>query len=195
MMSWADCAAYADWAALRPMTELEFEKACRGDQPAGSGEYPWGSLTITAATGITNSGAANEGATPASANCVYNNVLSGPLRAGVFATASSNRQSSGATYYGIMDMGGNEDERVINVGTNAGRAFNGTHGDGALDVNGVADATTWPSSATADGTGERGGQKGSIPDSFVRVSDRFSACNSILGRVSSVGGRAVRTAP
>ncbi|MGB2823334.1 MAG: SUMF1/EgtB/PvdO family nonheme iron enzyme [Phycisphaerae bacterium] len=29
-LSWADCAAWAAWAALRPMTELEWEKAIRG---------------------------------------------------------------------------------------------------------------------------------------------------------------------
>ncbi|MDI9573694.1 MAG: SUMF1/EgtB/PvdO family nonheme iron enzyme, partial [Bacteroidota bacterium] len=29
-LSWMDGAAYSDWAGLRPMTELEFEKACRG---------------------------------------------------------------------------------------------------------------------------------------------------------------------
>ena len=29
-LSWADSAAFAAWAGLRPMTELEYEKACRG---------------------------------------------------------------------------------------------------------------------------------------------------------------------
>jgi formylglycine-generating enzyme required for sulfatase activity len=29
-LCWADCAAFADWAGLRPMTELEHEKALRG---------------------------------------------------------------------------------------------------------------------------------------------------------------------
>jgi formylglycine-generating enzyme required for sulfatase activity len=31
-LNWMDGCAYVDWAGLRPMTELEFEKACRGDQ-------------------------------------------------------------------------------------------------------------------------------------------------------------------
>ncbi len=31
-LSWADCAAVAAWAGLRPMTELEYEKAIRGSQ-------------------------------------------------------------------------------------------------------------------------------------------------------------------
>ncbi len=41
-LSWADGAAYADWAGLRPMTEFEFEKACRGIELAAPGEYAWG---------------------------------------------------------------------------------------------------------------------------------------------------------
>ena len=47
-LSWADLAAYLDWAALRPMTELEFEKVCRGTMPRVAGEYPWGDTTINA---------------------------------------------------------------------------------------------------------------------------------------------------
>ena len=46
MLSWVDVAAYADWAALRPITELEFEKACRGTAPPVPGEYAWGTTRI-----------------------------------------------------------------------------------------------------------------------------------------------------
>jgi hypothetical protein len=38
-ISWPDVAAYADWAGLRPMTELEFEKACRGPNSSLYGEF------------------------------------------------------------------------------------------------------------------------------------------------------------
>ncbi|MEM8525797.1 MAG: SUMF1/EgtB/PvdO family nonheme iron enzyme [Bacteroidota bacterium] len=41
-ISWIDGLAYADWAGLRHMTELEFEKACRGSQPAIYRAYVWG---------------------------------------------------------------------------------------------------------------------------------------------------------
>jgi formylglycine-generating enzyme required for sulfatase activity len=56
-LSWDDAAAFADWAALRPMTELEFTKAARGPADPVAGEYAWGSTalahgdTIFAATG------------------------------------------------------------------------------------------------------------------------------------------------
>lgn len=42
-----DLLAYADFAGLRPMTELEYEKACRGDRPVVVDEFAWGSATRT----------------------------------------------------------------------------------------------------------------------------------------------------
>ncbi len=41
-LSWKDGAAYADWAGLRPMTELEFEKACRGNLTPVADEFALG---------------------------------------------------------------------------------------------------------------------------------------------------------
>ena len=41
-LGWSHVAAYLDWSGLRPMTELEFEKACRGDQTPVANEYAWG---------------------------------------------------------------------------------------------------------------------------------------------------------
>ena len=42
-VAWVDNAAYMDWAALRPMTELEFEKVSRGTVDPRPREYAWGS--------------------------------------------------------------------------------------------------------------------------------------------------------
>ena len=66
-----DGAAYADWSGLRPMTELEFEKACRGNQTPVANEFAWGTASITAATGISNDGAADEVDGTAGANCEF----------------------------------------------------------------------------------------------------------------------------
>ncbi|KYF83257.1 hypothetical protein BE20_19165 [Sorangium cellulosum] len=41
-LAWMDGAAFACWAGLRPLTELEYEKACRGPAQAVSCEYAWG---------------------------------------------------------------------------------------------------------------------------------------------------------
>ena len=41
-LAWREGVAYAAWAGLRPMTELEFEKACRGPLKPVPNEYAWG---------------------------------------------------------------------------------------------------------------------------------------------------------
>lgn len=46
-VSMYDLLAYADFAGLRPMTELEYEKACRGNRPVVVDEYAWGTVTKT----------------------------------------------------------------------------------------------------------------------------------------------------
>ena len=40
-----DLLAYAEFAGLRPMTEFEYEKACRGPREPARDEYAWGSNT------------------------------------------------------------------------------------------------------------------------------------------------------
>jgi hypothetical protein len=43
---WSDGTGYSTWAGLRPMTELEFEKACRGPLLPVADEYAWGTSAI-----------------------------------------------------------------------------------------------------------------------------------------------------
>ncbi|MCA9687834.1 MAG: SUMF1/EgtB/PvdO family nonheme iron enzyme, partial [Myxococcales bacterium] len=45
-LAWADGAAWACWAGLRPLSELEYEKACRGPLPALADEYAWGTTSL-----------------------------------------------------------------------------------------------------------------------------------------------------
>ncbi|NLL29183.1 MAG: SUMF1/EgtB/PvdO family nonheme iron enzyme [Bacteroidales bacterium] len=157
-MSWGDLAAYLDWAALRPMTELEFEKACRGNQPPVIGEYAWGSTEITPATGILSSGFFNEFASSNAANavCGNNTQVQGPMRVGCLGKGVNTRKGVGASFYGIMNMSGNHWERTVTIGNDAGRAFTGMHGDGVLAASGDADVSNWPN-ATGEGVGFRGG--------------------------------------
>lgn len=197
-LSWADLAAYLDWAALRPMTELEFEKVCRGTMPRVAGEYPWGDTTINAY----NSTTVLNGLQPTEvANTVLNgrcavalnsgSPIYGPLKVGVFATATSGRSSAGASYYGAMEMGGNLWERTVSVGNAAGVTFNGTLGDGTLTAIGNANQATWPSITTATGIGQRGGEYVS-PTVYVRTSDRTFASTTNADRNYTFGGRGVR---
>jgi len=193
-LSWADAAAYKAWAGLRPMTELEFEKACRGPAEPVSGEFAWGSASITQATGIADEGAADERASNSAANAVWNNSgTGGPLRTGVFATSVSGRTAAGASYWGIMELSGNLWTRAVGVAANSGdftggRQFQGTHGSGTTAL-----PADWPQSA-AVGAGFRGGNW-NLASGYARVSHRHAAAYVNSDRNHNFGSRAVRAAP
>ena len=200
LLFWPDLTAYLDWSGLRPMTELEFEKACRGTLAPVTNEYAWGTISYPLSLyTINNSGTNNEviASNYATANCTWStSITSGPLRSGIFAGTSGNtgRSTAGATYYGIMEMSGNLFENTVTVGNATGRAFIGTHGDGVLDSSGNADASTWPG---ADGVGagfRGGGWGGGI--SNARISSRiYAAGTNVTTRNASYGARGIRTAP
>lgn len=194
-LQWADVAAYLDWSGLRPMTELEFEKACRGTASPVANEFAWGSTIATAAVGISNSGLSNETSSNASANANYNNTsgVGGPMRAGCFGQGINTRTATGSGYYGIMELSGNLFERTVTVGNPQGRDFTGLHGDGNLDVFGDADVTHWPGTS-ALGMGFRGGSWKEAA-TLMRTSDRFYANNTNGDRTGDHGGRGCRTAP
>ena len=199
-LSWADLCAYADWAALRPFTELEFEKAARGPSVPTPNEYVWGNTNITQAVTISGTEDGTETITTTGANCNYGSATfsggdagQGPLRCGIFATGSSTRISSGGSYYGVMELSGNLWERPVSVGNSTGRVFTGLHGDGVLSGSGYADVTNWPGS-DATGGGYRGGYWNNDA-SRVRTSDRNSAANTNSGRSDNYGARAARTSP
>ena len=187
-VSWPDVAAYAEWAALRPITELEYEKAARGaDNPATPGEYVWGTTSLTAPNpGDINPNADENGAEVLSsaANINSGSVAwssgdgrssgiaagqAGPLRVGIFAASVANstnpRQSSGAGFYGNMELSGNLAEPVVTVGRPEGLNFHGSNGTGNLTSLGFATNIDWPgmdanNSNGVDGTvgiGYRGG--------------------------------------
>lgn len=191
-LSWADLAAYLDWAGLRPMSELEFEKAGRGPYRAVAGEYAWGTTSITAATSISNDGKSNE-QPGAAANCVNNAGVQGPMRVGAMAAGDATRIESGAGYYGAMDLSGNVWERPVTVGNTTGRGFNGAkHGNGVLTSDGDADVTTWPSGSDAVGSGLRGCGWGS-DDVHGTLSARGNAADAYTLRNNGRGGRGVRS--
>lgn len=192
-LSWADLTAYLDWAGLRPMSELEFEKVGRGAQRAVSGEYAWGDISITQANSITSAGLFDERA-QTGANAAYGNHASvqGPLRVGSFSYGVATRIASGGGYYGARDLSGNLWERPVTIGNSTGRSFDGRyHGNGALDASGDPNVSTWPGTS-AVGIGLRGG--GWLDAvSYLRLSDRSSAASTDTTRYSNVGGRGVRT--
>lgn len=162
-MSWMDGMAFADWAGLRPMTELEFEKAARGPLTPVPNEYAWGTTSIIQANGVSNAGLANEVPTPANSNAVYTvtggglNPLGGPVRVGSFAQGTTTREQSGAGYWGIMELSGNLWERPVTVGNNEGRIFTGLHGNGQLTPEGHGAVENWPGGGASGITNAHGG--------------------------------------
>ena len=189
-LSWADGAAYMDWAGLRPMTELEFEKAARGFRGNAISEYAWGSNSAIAAATLSNSGANNE--TVSTGNAIYgSNAIGGPLRTGSFAKSGTGRTAAGGSLFGILDLSGNLEERVVNIGSSTGRLFTGLHGNGSLTAGGDADASNWPSS-TGAGAGFRGGAWNTVL-ARLRTSDRMRANVVDATRAAGYGFRGVRT--
>lgn len=125
--------------------------------------------------------------------------IAGPVRVGIFAAniLNTGRLSSGASFYGIMELSGNLSERAISVDS-IGRTFTGRNGDGLLDSAvgayfGRHNVLFWPDPGTAKGTGFRGGAWRYTND--IQVSDRIMAANYSNTWGMDNGGRGVRTAP
>lgn len=156
LLVWWDVAAFLDWSALRPMTELEYEKACRGTNAAVVGEYAHGTTSSTTPNTQTplNAGTSSEYLTNTSGYVSTNIGNAANSRSGGcahYAGASATRARSGATFYGILDMSGNLREMTVNISTVAGRSYRGHHGNGEImrfaataSTIGAADVDYWP---------------------------------------------------
>lgn len=143
-LTFEDSIAWTDWAGLRPMTELEFEKASRGTEKPVAGDFPWGT----------------------SSNSKYSRyfdengdlVWQSPLDEKNLNDA--NRELFGASFYWVMDLNKGLWERCITIGSERGRQFKGTHGDGNLAGGyfGVASNEDWANGVDGKGgIGYRGG--------------------------------------
>lgn len=124
--------AYADWSGVRPMSILEFNKACYGPllpvpyNLQGQDYYgawgqdlyrPYDHANFFGAFYILNVGSYDD-------------------------SASYSRENSGATYFGMMDFTGNVAEPCVNL-TNY--TFTNINGNGALGIIGSTDIATWTS--------------------------------------------------
>ncbi len=206
-LSLIDGMAYADWAGLRPMTELEFEKASRGPANSVAGEYAWGNENIASKPyTLSNDGQPDEAiatnyATDPTGNAAYTKTersIRGPVRGGIFATAASTRAEAGASYYGITELSGNLEERVVTLANAAGRQFKGTHGDGALTKDGFANIPDWPGftggkNSRVAGACSRGGAWNTFAP-YLRISGRHKAGSTVPHQQSSSGFRCARSA-
>lgn len=141
-MSWDDAMAYADWAGLRPMTEFEYTKACRGPSAPVTGEYPWGTVSKDKIQRLPN----------ADGQLVMINGWDESK------LTDENKKYFGASWYWVMDLSGSMWERLVTIGHPNGRNFDGTHGDGAISPEGYANTQNWPvGQEDSGGIGYRGG--------------------------------------
>lgn len=141
-MGWDDGTAFADWAGLRPWTELEFSKAARGPVEPVSNDFPWGTASKDRLLRKNQP----------------NDELLQTGEAAEARLSDETRDVLGASYYWVMDLAGSVWEKVITIGHPRGRAFLGTHGDGEITGNGLATNADWPlGDDDTGGYGYRGG--------------------------------------
>jgi formylglycine-generating enzyme required for sulfatase activity len=194
-LSYGDLAAYLDWAGLRPLSELEFEKLARGPKEPVGGEMAWGSIYSVSADNVIFDGTDLEAVseqgndTAGLANYGYNQ-LQGPFRSGFAGTENTNRVSAGAGYYGAFDLSGNVWEILIAANFSG---FEGKSGDAHLDEQGNSNQLDWPS-IDALGTIYRGGawnsgvyEVGNWRD--LAISDRYYYNLIADTRRNTTGGR------
>lgn len=196
-LNWEDICAYLDWAALRPLSELEFEKATRGPAFPIARGFAWGTDQVIDANTVLEDGTSTERVEEEAtemAGLASHGYLGpdGPLRSGFGGSASSSRLQIGGSYYGILEMSGNLWELVVNVDS-LGLAFEGTHGNGELSEEGAFDVSDWPRGA---GAGHRGGALNSGivgPYRDLAISDRFYIELYPDQRRNTTGGRGGRS--
>ncbi len=199
-MSWSNIAAIGDWAGLRSITELEYEKACRGPKEPLVDELAWGSpMTqdigrVETFDGADGSGYEKKIPQTGVVNACYgggiapfdvgkktvpdNPGFEGPVSGEVFENSRhegvAEKINDGASYYGVRNLSGNVWERCITIGHQLGRVYDGQHGDGELDADGFCNVPNWPGKDGA-GAGNRGGVWSSPAPKYLRVSLRFAA--------------------
>jgi len=212
-LRWMDLAAYLDWVALRPFTEFEFEKACRGPVYPVGNEGCWGTTSFTICTTLSGTEDGTETCTTSGANTTRFDGISytggdagvGPIRAGILATSTTDaRHQSGSGYYGALNLSDNVYEYVVTVGNSQGISFSGTHGDGTLTSNANATNIDWPGIdvsteqgvTNANGAGRRGGAYSIAATTYqFKLSNRNKAVSNLTTFSGLRGGRGVRTSP
>ncbi|MEG2666885.1 MAG: SUMF1/EgtB/PvdO family nonheme iron enzyme, partial [Bacteroidales bacterium] len=210
-MGWSDIAAYLSWSGLRPLSEWEYEKACRGPQTSLENEFAWGNTSYTYVPpgngDIVDLNLSTEVA-PAGTNLVpmYSSMYNFPMRVGCFATNASTRIQAGAGYYGALNLSDNVTELYVNLSTKQGLEFSGEHGSGEINGNGDAEVKNWPDAISnsdnrAYGVGAKGynyvsnsGAEGSDLR-YARVSCRLAMETRYADRYWFLGCRGGRTAP
>ncbi len=208
-----DINAFLDWSALRPITELEFEKAARGITNPIKGEFAWGTPYIIDANTTQNDGTETEtvieianridsaGLAPYNSG-IEINQLDGVLRNG-FGAKNKNfsnsdfelRLQAGASFWGVMELSGNVWEYAVKINNPNSLSFQKNQiGNGLLDENGNADFLSFD---IVKGFIVRGGAWDSVTYPIgdfrdLSVSARYYATLTNQNRRGTTGGRGGR---
>lgn len=214
-VGWGDAAAFADWAGLRPISTLEYEKAARGPAKPVANEYVWGTTriargdTLFAPDGDVTQVESEDTYMRGNANLAEfspkNYIVGGdgghgPVRVDLFETrahqtdganldgAESIREAAGTSYYGVAAVQGRLFERAVTLASEQGRAFRGRHGDGALTYTGLSErqGNGWP---------DRLGNGLTLRGKGWALADRRRGAYPAFYRGRGMGFRAARTAP
>ncbi len=201
--------AYLDFCALRPMTELEFEKVCRGSGTPVPGEFAWNSTLFTSGSALDPGTINTPEEHPVVVGVNYLGTGQALLtRNGAFVEEGYGRVPAGSAKTGVMEMSNNLWEFCITVVSAEGRAYTGNHGDGRLTEQGFCNVEGWPEGSCPAGTythnhyyglGTRGGSinEAITANGYQTISNRYYAYGS-YGNTGiyngwHVGGRGVRT--
>ncbi len=203
-----DLLTYLDWSALRPMTDMEFEKASRGPLVPRQREYAWGSTAgdadLVELKAVTQTVAGEQEPVLSAGEETNINIISnaitggtfptqwnndeGPIEVGLFARNSvQTRITTGATYYGAMEMSGNVSELCISTHYDYDTYF-GTWGDGNINGSGKYDVADWP---TDEYVSYKGGSWIDGVDDAEISHVQVNASNYTT-RTAQYGGRGVR---
>lgn len=159
-LSVSDMLAYADWAGLRPLSEMEYEKMNRSLYPNISGDptadhsirADWaggGSMQLPASGTVADMGTPNEKLNGANIN--IGNKVAGPVRCGSFADGASTKSKAGASEWGVMELSGNLKEIYYNMSVQ-GQVFRQdivAHGDGDIVAESASNVQTGCSNVIA----------------------------------------------
>ncbi|MFH1006650.1 MAG: SUMF1/EgtB/PvdO family nonheme iron enzyme [Candidatus Latescibacterota bacterium] len=187
-LNWNDCRAYACWCGLRPMTEMEFEKAGRGASTygpeGGKATYPWGNEAPSTTTGPIEGGTH----TIYRANYYESGISQKPIQVGWYLAQSyANDDYTGASIYGVTDLAGNNFEHMLNCQS----ISIPQHGNGSVITGSAPDYTgfNWPNASSGKGLRGGGWTTSSSP---LPVSYRYFAGWTDAFRDGGVGFRPAR---
>lgn len=139
-ISWNHIRAFLSWAALRPLTDLEYEKICRGTDTPTPFQAAWGDFTNTIPGQRLNTGTSQETVTNAGQHGVTSAIFDGDpskviytMRVGYQGVNGTTRTSLSAGFYGNLNMSGNVFESYVSL-RDASMAYEGTWGKGSTNI-------------------------------------------------------------